>query len=67
MENMIPNQPDLTSDTRSLVEQSFGMWADRADIDDNWLAEGRNLGQTVWRLDGWFEDAELEPGSSVEQ
>jgi hypothetical protein len=63
MENTIPNQPDLSSDTRSLVEQSFGMWVDRADIDDNWLAKGRNLWQSVWRLDEWVEGDELEPGS----
>lgn len=62
MERIMSNQPEVPSDTRSLIEQSFGMWADRTDIGDNWLAEGRKLWRSSWHL----ENNELGLDNSME-
>lgn len=31
-----------------LLLSAFGMWADRADISDDWLAEGREQWRSTW-------------------
>lgn len=36
-------------DRRVLALAAFGMWADRADIDDEWLARGRARWRSEWQ------------------
>jgi prevent-host-death family protein len=33
---------------KSMLQSSFGMWANRDDIDDEWLANGRSRWQSAW-------------------
>ena len=35
-------------DRRALALAAFGMWMDRADIDDDWLARGRSHWRSEW-------------------
>jgi len=41
----------LPVDKADLVRDAFGMWADRADIDDKWIAEGRARWESEWEDD----------------
>ena len=34
--------------TEQAAQSSFGMWADRPDLDDEWLADGRARWQSNW-------------------
>jgi prevent-host-death family protein len=34
-----------------LARNAFGMWADRADIDDDWISEGRARWESEWGHD----------------
>lgn len=38
----------LTKESRALAREAFGMWADRADIDDDWLTRGRARWHSEW-------------------
>ena len=38
----------LPADKAELVRDAFGMWAERADIDDKWIAEGRVRWESDW-------------------
>lgn len=40
--------PPATGDRLDLVRASFGLWSDRSDIDDDWLADGRSRWQSSW-------------------
>ena len=53
------DQKVIPTDKLTLIEQCYGMWADRADIDDNWLAEGRTRWLSTWHRDEWLEDQTL--------
>lgn len=37
-----------TSRRQALAEEAFGMWSERADIDDEWLRRGRERWQSEW-------------------
>ena len=37
-----------TSRRQALAEEAFGMWSERADIDDEWLKRGREQWQSEW-------------------
>ncbi len=37
-----------TRNRRALALSAFGMWADRSDIDEEWLARGRARWQNEW-------------------
>ena len=50
---------DMPSEKPVLVEQAYGMWADRIDIDDTWLAEGRKRWWSAWYRNEWSEQDEL--------
>ena len=39
----------LSSDQRELAQATFGMWAGREDIDDEWLARGRQRWRSEWQ------------------
>lgn len=41
----------LLADKAELVRDSFGMWADRPDIDDEWMTEGRARWESGWEDD----------------
>ncbi len=34
---------------RDLLQTAFGVWADRNDIDEEWLANGRSRWESNWR------------------
>lgn len=34
---------------KALLQAAFGMWANRDDIDDTWLADGRSRWENKWR------------------
>ena len=38
----------LTVDKAQLARTAFGMWADRVDIDDDWVSEGRARWESEW-------------------
>ena len=38
----------LTADKAELARDTFGMWANRKDIDDKWVAEGRARWESEW-------------------
>ena len=38
----------LTADKAELVHEAFGMWANRTDIDENWVSEGRSHWESEW-------------------
>ncbi len=38
----------LTADKAELARNTFGMWANRTDIDDEWVAEGRARWESEW-------------------
>lgn len=40
--------PRRAGDRRALARAGFGMWADRPDLDDEWLARGRARWQSKW-------------------
>jgi prevent-host-death family protein len=39
----------LTPKRMEMLRGAFGMWADRADIDDNWLKESRAQWESDWK------------------
>ena len=39
----------LPPEKRELLRSAFGMWANRPDIADDWLAEGRSRWVSEWR------------------
>lgn len=41
----------LPADKAKLARDAFGMWANRADIDDKWIAEGRARWESEWGND----------------
>jgi prevent-host-death family protein len=41
----------LPEDKVELVRDAFGMWANRADINDEWVAEGRARWESEWSDD----------------
>lgn len=41
-------KPTLSLTEQELLDSVFGMWADRTDIDDNWLEEGRQQWESAW-------------------
>jgi len=41
----------LSRDKAELARNAFGMWANRTDIDDEWLAEGRAHWESEWEND----------------
>ena len=41
----------LPVDKAELARNAFGMWADRADIDDDWVGEGRARWESKWQND----------------
>ena len=41
-------QAARAKDRRALARAAFGMWAERADIDDAWLARGRARWRSKW-------------------
>jgi len=41
----------LTPDKAELARNAFGMWADRTDIDDDWVSEGRSRWESEWGHD----------------
>jgi prevent-host-death family protein len=38
----------LTANKAELARNAFGMWANRADIDDEWVAESRARWESEW-------------------
>jgi prevent-host-death family protein len=42
---------NLPAEKAELVRDTFGMWAERADIDDRWIAEGRARWESEWEDD----------------
>ena len=38
-----------TEEQRQQLQDSFGMWANRSDIDDNWLKDGRSRWESDWQ------------------
>jgi prevent-host-death family protein len=38
----------LAADKAELARSAFGMWADRADIEDDWITEGRSRWESKW-------------------
>ena len=38
----------LSSDKTNLARSVFGMWADRTDIDDDWVRDGRARWESEW-------------------
>ena len=36
-------------DDATLLDSAFGLWANRPDIDDDWLAEGRANWESDWQ------------------
>ncbi len=40
--------PALPVDSNDLARSAFGMWADRKEIDDTWLSEGRKAWNSRW-------------------
>ena len=38
----------LSTDKAGLAREAFGMWANRTDIDDDWIAEGRSRWESDW-------------------
>lgn len=43
-------QPQAVPDDkqRDLLEKAFGLWSQRAEIDDEWLADGRSRWESNW-------------------
>ena len=41
----------LPADKTKLVRDAFGMWAERTDIDEEWIAEGRARWESEWEDD----------------
>ena len=43
-------QPQAVPDDkqRDLLEQTFGLWSQRSEIDDEWLADGRSRWESAW-------------------
>jgi prevent-host-death family protein len=47
----IQPRADLSPNKLELLESTFGLWTDRADIDDNWLVDGRSQWKSSWTDD----------------
>jgi prevent-host-death family protein len=44
------NPPERLPATDSdLLDSAFGLWANRPDINDDWLADGRSHWESAWR------------------
>lgn len=43
-------QPKAVPDEKqlSLLKETFGLWAQRAEMDDEWLADGRSRWESSW-------------------
>ena len=41
-------QTGPTAEQIAKLEASFGLWAGRTDIDEDWLADGRSRWQSTW-------------------
>ena len=41
----VRRRPTLPRDKATLLRSAFGMWSNRTDITDDWIAKGRALGQ----------------------
>lgn len=41
--------PNLAVDDAALLDSAFGLWANRSDIDDDWLTEGRANWESNWQ------------------
>lgn len=41
-----PQEPE--SGEQALLMRTFGLWAQRDDIDENWLIDGRSRWQSAW-------------------
>lgn len=40
---------NLVIDDAALLDSAFGLWANRPDIDEDWLAEGRTNWESNWQ------------------
>lgn len=40
---------NLPTTNADLLDSVFGLWADRPEIDDDWLANGRSQWESNWR------------------
>jgi prevent-host-death family protein len=47
-ERMVFSKP-LSLEQQQVVESSFGLWASRPDLDEEWLADGRSRWQSTWQ------------------
>jgi PHD/YefM family antitoxin component YafN of YafNO toxin-antitoxin module len=44
----LQGQKQLADEERQVAANAFGMWANRSDIDDDWLVNGRSRWQSDW-------------------
>ena len=44
----ISKRPLLDADKKALAREAFGMWANRQDLDDEWLKAGRERWYSTW-------------------
>jgi prevent-host-death family protein len=38
----------ISSENKDLLENAFGLWCNRADINESWVAEGRSRWESEW-------------------
>jgi prevent-host-death family protein len=42
-------RPALPAEQSKLLREAFGLWSNREDINDTWLADGRSRWQSQWQ------------------